>query len=342
MVGRGRVFILGGTCRSRERFECSDSVSGMILTSADEGVRVLAPAKLNLFLEVLERRADGFHEIETLMVAVTVFDTIEFVATHDGLIRLACERPQGVEARARARGAGANLLGEIPEGADNLVVRAVERLRTEAGVGAGARIRLIKRIPSAAGLGGASSDAAAALAAANVAWRLGWPWEKLTQLGGSLGSDVPFFFGPGAAICRGRGERLEPWQTLARMPVVVIRPPEGLSTAEVYRHCAPAERPVPIAPVAQALRRGHWADVGRHLHNRLEPAAARLTDWIERLQSVFHRLDCLGHQMSGSGSSYFGICRNAGHARRMAARLRSEGLGHVAVATTLATPRPTA
>jgi 4-diphosphocytidyl-2-C-methyl-D-erythritol kinase len=313
----------------------------MILTSVGDGVMAWAPAKLNLFLEVLDRREDGFHEIETLMVAVTIFDTIYFFATHEDQIRLTCETAAGTRARELSRGAASSLMGDVPGSADNLVVRAVERLRDEAGIHAGAVIRLVKRIPSAAGLGGASSDAAAALVAANAAWKLGWSRRKLTRLAASLGSDVPFFFGTGAAICRGRGERIEPLRVPARMHVVVIRPPEGLSTAEVYRHCSPADQPVAITPLMQALRRGEWSQVGRHLHNRLEPAAEKLTPWIHRLRSVFDRLDCLGHQMSGSGTSYYGICRHAGHARRVAARLRGQGFGYVAVATTLATPRPT-
>jgi 4-diphosphocytidyl-2-C-methyl-D-erythritol kinase len=312
----------------------------MILTALGDSIVTWAPAKLNLFLEVLRQREDGFHEIETLMVAVTIFDTIYFLATREDRIRLTCETAVGARARDLSHGMASSSMGDVPEGVDNLVVRAVERLRDEAGTDAGATIRLIKRIPSAAGLGGASSDAAATLVAANAAWGLGWPRERLLQLAAGLGSDVPFFFGSGAAICRGRGERIESLPAPARMHVVIVRPPVGLSTAEVYRHCSPADRPVAIAPLKRALLGGEWGQVGRHLHNRLEPAAAKLTPWIDRLRSVFDRLNCLGQRMSGSGSSYYGICRNAGHARRVAARLRGQGLGYVAAATTLAIPRP--
>jgi 4-diphosphocytidyl-2-C-methyl-D-erythritol kinase len=312
----------------------------MILTCRPDRVAVLAPAKLNLFLEVIGRREDGFHEIETVMVAITIFDTIYFTTTDEGRVRLTCVESAGVRARDVCRGTSASLLGEVPTSGDNLVVRAVERLRAAAGVRAGASLALIKRIPASAGLGGASSDAASALVAANVAWKLGWPRTELARLGADLGSDIPFFFGPGAAICRGRGERITPVAAPAAMPIVVVRPPEGLSTADVYQQCSPAIRPSSVEPLAVALERGDWDGVGRHLMNRLEPAAARLTPWIQRLRSVFDRFDCLGHQMSGSGTSYFGICRHAGHARRMAARLRSEELGFVSVATSHSTPRP--
>ncbi|MHB8969893.1 MAG: 4-(cytidine 5'-diphospho)-2-C-methyl-D-erythritol kinase [Pirellulaceae bacterium] len=311
----------------------------MILTRIPGAVLVWAPAKLNLFLEILNRRADGYHEVETLMVAIGIFDTVFFSATDEDSIRLTCLTSAGCRARELSRGASSSLMGDVPESADNLVVRAVARLRAEAGVGAGAIVQLAKRIPASAGLGGASSDAAAALAAANIGWNLGWSRDRLKQLAAGLGSDIPFFFGPGAAICRGRGERIEPLTVPGGMHVVVVRPPEGLSTAEVYRQCSPADQPSVVEPVARALQHGHWSQVGRLLHNRLAPAAEKLTPWISRLRSVFDRVDCLGHQMSGSGSSYYGICRHAGHARRVAARLRGEGLGYVTVATTLTTPR---
>ncbi len=310
----------------------------MILTCLPGRVVALAPAKLNLFLEILGRRDDGYHELETLMVAITIFDTIVFSTTVEERVRLTCSVSTGGRAQETAMGGKAQLLGDVPADEDNLIVRAVQRLRIAAGVTAGAAIHLIKRIPSAAGLGGASSDAATALLAANECWKLGWTRSELAALSAELGSDIPFFFGTGAAVCRGRGEVIEPIAAPAALHVVVVRPPEGLSTALVYQHCSPAVQPVTVAPLVAALRGGHCADIGRQLMNRLEPVAARLTPWITRLRSVFDRLDCLGHQMSGSGTSYFGICCHARHARRVAARLRGQELGYVSVAMTHSTP----
>ena len=154
-------------------------------------------------------------------------------------------------------------------------MRAVTRLREAAGVTAGAAIHLIKRIPSAAGLGGASSDAASALLAANAAWQLGWPRAELARLAAELGSDIPFFFGNGAAICRGRGELIEPLSLTSSLHLVVVRPPEGLSTALVYQHCSPAEQRAHVEPLVAACSRGDSGGVARHLVNRLEPAAAK-------------------------------------------------------------------
>jgi 4-diphosphocytidyl-2-C-methyl-D-erythritol kinase len=217
----------------------------------------------------------------------------------------------------------------LPEGRENLVLRAVDLLRQQAGVDSGATLRLVKRIPIAAGLGGGSSDAAAALLAANQGWGLGRSLEELAQMAAQLGSDVPFFLVGSAAICRGRGERVEPVAIPAAMHFVVVYPPEGLSTAAVYNVCRPANRPRTLAPLLEALARGDIKQVGRLLFNRLQPAAEKLSPWIGRLRRRLACEDCLGHGMSGSGTSYFGLCRHARHARRVARRLQANGLGSV-------------
>jgi 4-diphosphocytidyl-2-C-methyl-D-erythritol kinase len=269
------------------------------------------------------------------MTAVTVFDTLRFEVRDDAQLLLTCQQPLG----QRAEGTVASFMGEVPVDSSNLVVRALELMRRQAGEPFGAHVHLIKRIPSMAGLGGASSDAAAALRVANLGWNLNWTENRLRRMAAELGSDVPFFLGRSAAICRGRGERIEPIETTGSLHVVIVRPPAGLATPEVYRNCQVADQPVAVSPVRGALQRGDAVGVGRHLHNRLQPSAARLSPWIDRLRDAFNRLCCLGHQMSGSGTSYFGICHHARHARRVAACLRSEGCGLVAVARTLGVPR---
>lgn len=302
-------------------------------------VEVLTPAKLNLFLEVLARRPDGFHEIETLITPITLSDTLTFIPLNSAEIELDCRWASGlVAARAARRLRQPNLvdqdeLGDLPAGPDNLAWKAVALMRERAGIQRGARITLVKRIPAAAGLGGASSDAAAALVAANVAWELRWARERLADLAAELGSDVPFFLSRGAAICRGRGEQIEPL-CAAPMHVVVVRPPVGLATAEVYRRCRPAAAPASARELRQALECGEAASVARGLVNRLQQPAAELTPWIERLESEFARQDCQGHQMSGSGSSYFGFCKSARHGRCVASRLRGRRIGTVYAAAT--------
>jgi 4-diphosphocytidyl-2-C-methyl-D-erythritol kinase len=359
-------------------------------------VEVWAPAKLNLFLEVLGKRPDGYHELETLMVPVSLCDWLSFTSLPPGAAQksgttesetgqpgngrsgdnapsndtdslggstgLGNSASAGKRASAivfsgqwanpgrggegqehsssasaarggrRAGGAdGSSNQHPIPQGADNLVVKAVELLRRRAGTDAGATIRLVKRIPMAAGLGGGSSDAAAALAAANLAWRLGYSARELMPLAAEVGSDVPFFLAGAAAVCRGRGERVEPLRPRALSHFVIVQPPGGLATADVYRRCRPASSPQTCGALIAALHRGDLSAAGRHLHNALERAAEQLSPWITHLKEDFNRLDLPGHQMTGSGTSYFGLCRSARHARWAAARLRSLGWSNVCV-----------
>jgi 4-diphosphocytidyl-2-C-methyl-D-erythritol kinase len=286
-------------------------------------VVIQTPAKLNLFFEVLAKRGDGYHEIETLICPISLFDTVHFRAESSGCVEFHCVVSRGFGEKENAG------LGLIPRGCDNLAVRAVELLRTRAGIRAGALLGLVKRIPAVSGLGGGSSDAAAALTAANIGWKLDWPVSELARLAAELGSDIPFFLAGGSAICRGRGERIDPVQNFGELHFVVVRPPEGLSTPAVYGHCLPAANAKSVAPLIAAIRSGNVGVAGRLLFNRLEPAASRLSSWIVRLQRIFQQSDCLGHGMSGSGSAYFGLCRHAIHARRLARHLESHGVGHV-------------
>ena len=114
---------------------------------------------------------------------------------------------------------------------------------------------------------------------------------------------------------------------------MIVRPPVGLSTPQVYKACRPAEKPASLEFLLESLAKGDPAQAGRQLHNRLQPAAESLTPWIGRLRHEFERQDMVGHQMSGSGSSYFGLCRSARQARRVAARLRARDIGTVFAAT---------
>src|SRR5438132_11639998 len=151
-----------------------------------------APAKVNLFLEVLGKRPDGYHDLETLMVAVDVTDTLEFWPDESGALTLTCDAPG------------------LTTGPDNLVLRAADRLKRHANYPGGAAIHLAKSIPMQAGLAGGSSDAATSLKGLNRLWNLGLPDAELARLAAEIGSDVAFFFAPGAAWCTGRGEKVEP------------------------------------------------------------------------------------------------------------------------------------
>ncbi len=297
----------------------------MLVRIAADRVEIQAPAKINLFLEILAKRPDGYHEIETLMCRIGLYDSLSLRATGSPEIRLDCRWAAGLTRYA---------LGDLPPPKENIVTKAASLLQQRSRCGRGAEIRLVKRIPSAAGLGGASSDAAAVLVAANIAWELNWSREQLVELAAELGSDIPFFLGSGSAICRGRGERIEPTQPI-RLHMVVVRPPVGLSTPQVYQGCRPACTPASVRTLQSGLSKGIWNVVKSALVNRLEEPAAQLNPWIARLRKEFETAGSIAQQMSGSGSSYFGICENARHARRVAGRLRGRDLGLVNTTTTM-------
>lgn len=300
----------------------------MYVTAVESGVCVHAPAKVNLHLEVTARRPDGYHELETLMATISHCDTLWFKCQAGGAIRLACRWRLGAAE-------GPEIWSPLPEPAQNLVVRALKLLQRTADCPMGADLWLAKSIPAQAGLGGGSADAAAALLAANHAWSLHWPHERLAELSTQLGSDIPFFFTGGAAVCRGRGEQIDPVR-LPPLHIVGVKPPVGLSTADVYRRCRPGAPPIRSAPLITQLQAGDCSRV--RLHNRLQPPAAELTPWVDRLAAWFAKQGCRAHQLSGSGSSYFGLFPTARHARQVAARLRSARLGAVFCAVAPLTP----
>src|SRR5438067_3423529 len=152
---------------------------------------VETPAKVNLHLEILARRPDGYHDLETLLVAVSLYDTLEFRPDRSGALTLTCNRP------------------DLSCGPDNLVLKAAAALRRHSGYSGGAAIHLTKVIPMQAGLAGGSSDAAATLSGLNRLWNLGLEKDELARLGAEIGSDVPFFFAAPAAWCTVRGEIVE-------------------------------------------------------------------------------------------------------------------------------------
>ncbi|MFO0910101.1 MAG: 4-(cytidine 5'-diphospho)-2-C-methyl-D-erythritol kinase [Isosphaeraceae bacterium] len=291
----------------------------MIVRDLAEGVEVLAPAKLNLFLEILGRRPDGYHEIETLMVAVALHDRLVFADEPSGEVALSCDDPT------------------LPTGRENLVMKAAIRLKESSGCPRGATIRLEKSIPAQAGLAGGSSDAAATLVALNRLWRLETPRDRLATLASEIGSDVAFFLDGPMAVCRGRGERVEPLPPLgSSLSFVLVCPPVGLSTAEVYRNLTPPDRPRPIGDVLDALAREGPAVLGRSLFNRLQPTAEALCPALGRVRQALEDLcpsHLDGHLMSGSGSAYFGLARNPAAADDAARRLETLGLGRVRVVT---------
>jgi 4-diphosphocytidyl-2-C-methyl-D-erythritol kinase len=293
---------------------------------------IRAPAKLNLFLDVLGRRGDGFHDLETLMVPIRLADQVSLTATSSP-----SDSPGeiGLDVRTCWPISSPNRFPDVPAGAENLVVKSLKLFQERSGSPFGARVELVKRIPMAAGLGGGSSDAAAALRLANCAWQVNWNDAQLAELAAELGSDIPFFLAHGAAICRGRGERVERLPPLPPLYFVIVKPAEALGTGDVYgAHDSMADQKPPIARgqlnrLIANLYLGGWHDVGIWMHNRLQAAASLISPCVEKLRRVFAEFDFVAHQLTGSGSAYFGICRHAAHARRLASILRTRQLGLV-------------
>jgi 4-diphosphocytidyl-2-C-methyl-D-erythritol kinase len=233
---------------------------------------------------------------------------------------------------------GAEMNADVPGDRSNLVVRALELLRKTSGCELGARVELVKRIPSGAGLGGSSSDAAAALRIANWAWGLHWPTARLAPLAAELGSDVPFFLAGGAAICRGRGERVERVPACRPLNLVIVKPAESLSTAAVFRRYdelrpsgAQERSAESLSRILSDLRLGAVPRITHWMSNGLQAAAASFTGWIAQAERMFAELRFAAHQLTGSGSAYFGVCRHAPEARRLASILKSRRLGQVFV-----------
>jgi len=266
-----------------------------------------APAKVNLFLEVTARRPDGYHELRTLMVAVSLFDQLEFAPAPRGKLALKMAPP---------------VVDRGLKGKRNLVARAAELLRRRTGTKAGARVTLSKRIPVSAGLGGGSSDAATALIGLNRLWRLKLSRDELGELAAELGSDVVFFLRKRSAWCTGRGEVVEPWALGARLHLVLVRPPFGLSTAEVYGALRLSRKRLGGSEMKSAIAAGNIAEIGRHLHNRLQEPALALRPELKKWLGLLAAQRPVGVLLSGSGSTVMALAHDAADARRIAAGVR--------------------
>lgn len=260
---------------------------------------VATPAKLNLFLEITGKRPDGYHDLETLMVAVDLYDTLELKARTDGVIELECDPPG------------------LPTGPENLVYKAAENMRSSR-TNLGASIRLVKRIPMQAGLAGGSSDAAATILALNQLWQLKLSHAELAAVAAEVGSDVAFFLELPAAWCTGRGEIVSPESTSVSFFIVLVCPPVGVATAAVYRSLQLPPSPVDGSAARSAFRAGNPEALGAALFNRLQPAAIHLAPVVETVYRRLAGFNPAGCLMSGSGSAVFALCRDSNEAHRVA------------------------
>ena len=289
-----------------ESDRASDPVPFPGLPTGARGRLVWAPAKVNLFLELLGKRPDGYHEIATLVAPVDLYDTLEVRPTADGELTLACDPPT------------------LPTGPGNLVWKAADALRRQFGVTAGASIRLTKRIPHEAGMGGGSSDAAATIAALNAVWGLNRPAPELAPVAAEIGSDVAVFLLNATGWCTGRGEIVAPAPGGAPIHLVVVKPPVGCPTAEVYRRVILPHTPVDGREALAAWQSGDPTRVATALHNRLQPAAFDLQPVVRRVYDRLTACAPLGCLLSGSGACVFAVCRDRADAARVARRFAEQ------------------
>ncbi|GAA4870051.1 4-(cytidine 5'-diphospho)-2-C-methyl-D-erythritol kinase [Paenibacillus vulneris] len=250
-----------------------------------------APAKINLSLDVLRKREDGYHEVEMVMTMVDLADRIEMQELPRDTIIISSQA------------------GYIPLDEKNLAFQAAKLIKDRYDVKQGVYIHLDKKIPVAAGLAGGSSDAAATLRGLNRLWKLNIPSEELQRLGAELGSDVPFCVTGGTAIARGRGEKLEPIESPPQCWVVLAKPPINVSTSEIYGKLkANAIQSHPSTErIVQAIRNKRFDLLCENLGNVLEEVTLDLYPEVRQLKDCMMRLGADGVLMSGSGPTVFGL-----------------------------------
>ncbi|HEX7365008.1 MAG TPA: 4-(cytidine 5'-diphospho)-2-C-methyl-D-erythritol kinase [Dehalococcoidia bacterium] len=281
-------------------------------------LKYLAPAKINLVLEVLGKRDDGYHEIRSLVQAISLCDTLTFELSDT--VSLKCSQPS-------------------LEAPDNLVIKAAELLRQAGGHRKGARIKLEKRIPWGAGLGGGSSDAAAALLALNTLWGLKLTTPELINIAAKLGSDVPFFIYRGAAVVEGRGEKVNPVQVSARSWFVLLVPPLPKIPDKTRRLYAGLDK--------HHFTDGHYVEAALKcwsknlpvapdlLFNVFDTVAIETFTGLEDYRKRFEEAGAKNIQLAGSGPALFATVDSESRAKELQRRLRRQKLETHAVSTIL-------
>jgi 4-diphosphocytidyl-2-C-methyl-D-erythritol kinase len=250
-----------------------------------------APAKINLSLDVLYKRPDGYHEVEMVMTTVDLADRLEMSDLDRDTIIISSQA------------------GYIPLDEKNLAFQAARLMKERYHVNRGVYIHLDKKIPIAAGLAGGSTDAAATLRGLNRLWDLQIPLEQLQKLGEELGSDVPFCVSGGTALAKGRGEVIEPIDSQIQCWVILAKLPISVSTADIYgrlRAEKVTSRPNTLS-VVKAIKNNQFEQLCSHLSNVLEEVTFTLYPEVKQLKDCMEKLGAEGMLMSGSGPTVFGL-----------------------------------
>ncbi len=259
---------------------------------ADPVNRILckAHAKLNLLLKVLGKRPDGYHEIYSLMQAIDLCDEISFTRTSEEQVTIHCKDPA------------------IPTGDDNLISRAFRLMKENCRFTGGIEVSLRKKIPPGSGLGGGSSDCAAAIRAINVLFGLSQSRQEMSGIGARIGSDVPFFFGTGSAVVRGRGEIVEDVDLPLDYSVLIVVPSISISTGEVYRRLRIRLTKEGMASRFELNReKSTSADLQALMHNDLTESVIRCCPEVRKAGEKLVARGFEHVSMSGSGSAVFAL-----------------------------------
>lgn len=279
--------------------------------SAVKSFHAKAPAKINLSLDIVGRRADGYHMIKTIMQTVSLFDEVSFTADDSGTLTLSVQ----------------NLLEgeEVPEDERNIIFKAAKAFAAETGIAVSGKFNLKKQIPSEAGLGGGSSDAAAALMGLNAIYETELSKEELCDIGEKIGADLPFFIYGGAALCEGIGEIITPVPSLRDCYIVLAKGKSGISTKEAYAAIDRAEITADDGKhdeIIAALSVGDAVAVSELAENVFEEVCD-LPD-VSLIQKIMLENDSLCSVMSGSGSAVYGIFEKRKHAAHCLSELEKE------------------
>ncbi|MDQ0228637.1 4-(cytidine 5'-diphospho)-2-C-methyl-D-erythritol kinase [Metabacillus niabensis] len=255
-------------------------------------MRVLekAPAKINLSLDVLHKRKDGFHEVKMIMTTIDLADRVELIDLPIDEIRIVSHNRF------------------VPDDQRNLAYQAAKLLKKRYGIKRGVSISITKTIPVAAGLAGGSSDAAATLRGLNRLWNLGLSFEQLAELGSEIGSDVAFCVYGGTALATGRGELIEHINPPPHCWVVLAKPTIGVSTADVYRNLnLNAINHPNVDGMVNAIQNGDYAQICHYMGNVLESVTLRMYPEVANIKEQMKRFGADAVLMSGSGPTVFGL-----------------------------------
>ncbi|KMK74481.1 4-(cytidine 5'-diphospho)-2-C-methyl-D-erythritol kinase [Alkalihalobacillus pseudalcaliphilus] len=261
---------------------------------------IKAPAKINLTLDTIKKRPDGYHEVEMIMTTVDLADRLDLMDRSDDKIVIDVSE------------------GFVPNDHRNLAYQAADLLRKHCQINKGVSIYITKRIPVSAGLAGGSSDAAATLKGLNELWSLGLSLDELAELGGQIGSDIPFCIYGGTALATGRGEKIKQIASPPPCWVILAKPPIGVSTADIYNRLKLDDVEHPdTEKMIRAIEEQDFQQICAGLHNTLENVTLQLYPEVRKIKEQMLKFGCDGVLMSGSGPTVFGLVQKESRLNRV-------------------------